>query len=64
MANEKSRNHESNGPDKGGKGKSQGKQFPAQEEKPGNTGSKPGPGKQARDQLNVRAEADSPGKGK
>ena len=59
MANEKSRNHEARTGDKGGNGKAQGKR---ESDQTGNAGSKsgtksatgkPGPGKQARDQLNT-----------
>lgn len=71
MANEKSRNHEPTGRNAGGNGKAQGRQDSdkvGNSGKSGSTGSarsasgKPGPGKQARDQLNVRTDANSAGK--
>jgi hypothetical protein len=65
MANEKSRNHEPRGGDKAGSEKKQGKRDSdkqaGEDKKPASTGakSKPGPGKQPRDQLTVRAAADT-----
>lgn len=59
MANEKSRNHEPTGRTTGEKGKAQGKRESDKPEKSGSSANvksasaKPGPGKQARDQLNT-----------
>lgn len=56
MANEKSRNHEPTGANKGGNGQAQGKpdsdkKESAKKAKAGGSRSLPGPGKQPRDQL-------------
>lgn len=74
MANEKSRNHEPRGGNKGGNGQTQGKPDSDKQRKAGgkgNTGKatgkasgNPGPGKQPRDQLTVRNDAGSPGQEK
>ena len=66
MANEKSRNHEPRGGNKGGNGQTQGKpgadkQGDAKSKRSSASASgKPGPGKQPRDQLTVRTDASSP----
>jgi hypothetical protein len=70
MANEKSRNHEPRGGNKGGNGQTQGKPDSDKQSTAGSKRSadsasrKPGPGKQPRDQLTVRnaTSSETPGK--
>jgi hypothetical protein len=70
MANEKSRNHEPRGGDKAGSSKKQGKRdsdkqgTEAKNSTSAAASRKPGPGKQPRDQLTVRAAADAKDKAK
>lgn len=68
MANEKSRNHAPTSRNKGGDGKAQGKRDSdksdalAKSAGSRSASKKPGPGKQLRDQLNVRTDASAPTK--